>query len=168
MKSAEAFIKSKFPEAYAAYQQYKKEEKAKEKAAEKKRKEKAMKNRKDFEDYLLYYYYDTSYHGWTEGDKEGSLNFDEAFEKVENAVIDPAGFSGGMSFKEYLDTVAHETEAHFFKRWFGILNGNSDELAEEISNCDCRVTQNPVHDGIKLFTRDEVKAFFRKAKYKDK
>ena len=44
MKSAEAFIKSKFPEAYAAYQQYKKAEKAKEKAAEKKRIEKEMKN----------------------------------------------------------------------------------------------------------------------------
>lgn len=168
MKSAEAFIKSKFPEAYAAYQQYKKEEKAKEKAAAKKLKEKAMKNRQDFEDYPLYYYYETSYHGWTEGDKEGSLSLDEAFEKVENAVIDPAGFGGGMSFKEYLDTVGHETEAHFFKRWFDILTGKSEELADEISDCDCRVTQNPVHDGIKLFTRDEVKAFFRKAKYKDK
>lgn len=167
MKSAEAFIKSKFPEAYAAYQQYKKEEKAKEKAAEKKRIEKEMKNRKDFEDYPLYYYYETSYKGWTEGDKESSINLEEAFEKVENAEIDPAGFNGGMSFKEYLAKVAHETEARFFKRWFDILNGKSDELAKEISDCDYRVTQNPVHEGIKLFTRDEVKAFFRKATYKD-
>jgi hypothetical protein len=162
MKSAEAFIKSKFPEAYAAYQQYKKEEKAKEKAAEKKRIEKEMKNRKDFEDYPLYYYYETSYRG------QNSIDLDDAFEKVENAVIDPAGFSGGMSFKEYLNKVAHETEAHFFKRWFDILTGKSNELADIISDSDYRVTQNPVHDGIKLFTRDEVKAFFRKAKYKDK
>lgn len=168
MKTAEAFIKAKFPEAYAAYQQYKKEEKEKEKAAKKKLIEKAKKTRKDFEDYPLYYYYETSYHGWTEGDKESSIHLDDAFEKVENASIDPSGFGGGMSFKEYLNTVAHETEAHFFKRWFGILTGKSDELAEEISDCDYRVTQNPVHDGIKLFTRDEVKAFFRKAKYKDK
>lgn len=167
MKSAEAFIKSNFPEAYAAYQQYKKDEKVKEKEAAKKRKEKEMKNRKDFEDYPLYYYYETSYHGWTEGDKENSIHLDEAFERVENAVIDPAGFGGGMSFKEYLNKVAHETEAHFFKRWFDILTGKSDELAEAISDCDYRVTQNPVHEGIRLFTRDEVKAFFRKAKYKD-
>lgn len=168
MKSAEAFIKSKFPEAYVAYQQYKKEEKVKEKVAEKKRKEKEMKNRKDFDDYPLYYYYETSYQGWTEGDKESSINLDEAFETVENTVIDPYGFGGVMSFKEYLDTVAHETEAHFFKRWFDILTGKSDELAEKINNCDCRVTQNPVHEGIRLFTRAEVKAFFRNAKYKDK
>lgn len=167
MKSAEAFIKTKFPDAYAAYQQYKKDEKVKEKAAEKKRKEKEMKNRKDFEDYPLYYYYDTSY-GWSEGDKEGSISLKDAFEKVENASIDPAGFGGGMTFKEYLDHCSFETEAHFFKRWFGILKGTSEDLAEEISNCDYRVTQNPVHEGIRLFTNDEVKAFFRNAKYKEK
>mgnify|MGYP003397527450 FL=1 len=167
MKTAEAFIKSKFPEAYAAYQQYKKDEKAKVKVSEKRRKEKEMKNRKDFEDYPLYYYYEASYHGWTEGEfpKCSSIDLGKAFEKVENAVIDPSGFSGGMSFKKYL---AHETEDHFFKRWFDILNGKSDELAKEISDSDYHVTRNPVHDGIKLFSRDEVKAFFRNAKYKDK
>lgn len=168
MKTAEAFIKTEFPEAYAAYQRYKTATKAKEKEAAKEKLEKAIKNRDAFEDYPLYYYYETSYHGWTEGDKESSIHLDDAFKKVENASIDPSGFGGGMSFKEYLETVAHETEAHFFKRWFGILNGTSEELAEELSDCDYRVTQNPVHDGIKLFTRDEVKAFFRKAKYKDK
>ena len=101
--------------------------------------------------------------------EEGKVPSDSLYvKKVENAVIDPAGFSGGMSFKEYLNKVAHETEAHFFKRWFDILTGKSNELADIISDSDYRVTQNPVHDGIKLFTREEVKDFFRKAKYKDK
>ena len=166
MKSLEAFIKKDFPEAYKAYQEYKKVETAKEKEKDKKRLAEAIKNRASFEDYPFYYEYETSYKGWTEGPHDDSIDFKDAFERVEDVTIDPDGFGGGMTFKEFLEYV-YETESEFFKRWFEILNGKRDDLADKIGNDDYRVTKNPVYGSLSLFTKDEIKDFFRKAKYKE-
>ena len=166
MKSLEAFIKKDFPEAYKAYQEYKKEETKKEKEIAKKRLEEAIKNRGEFSDYSFYYEYETSYKGWTEGPHEEGISFKEAFERVEDVTIDPDGFSGGMTFKEFLDYIV-ETESEFFERWFEILKGERDDLAEKIGNDDYRVTKTPVYSNLVLFTKAEVKDFFRKAKYKE-
>lgn len=166
MKSLEAFIKKDFPEAYKAYQEYKKVETKKEKEEAKKLLAEAIKNRCEFSDYSFDYEYETSYKGWTEGPYDESISFKEAFERVEDVTIDPDGFSGGMSFKEFLEYIC-ETESEFFKRWFEILKGKRDDLAEKIGNEDYRVAETPVYSNLELFTTAEIKDFFRKAKYKE-
>lgn len=167
MKTIENFLKEKFPDALAAYKEYEKEELKKEKDKAKKKLEEEIKNRSDFEDYSFIYEYESSYKGWSEGPYEGDISFITAFEYVENYTIDPYAVNGGKTFEEFLK-LKKMTEKEFFDKWFKILNGKSDELYNAIMKRweDNRLEDTPTFDGFSLFTKDEIKNFFRKCTYK--